>query len=67
MEASVPALGSVSAKAPSFSPEASGFKYFSFCAGVPNFIIGQQHSEVCAERMMAVVAQTFASSSMAST
>ena len=56
-EASVPAFGSVSAKAPSFSPLARGFKYSSFCAGVPYLSMGSQQSEVCAEIITPVVAQ----------
>ena len=34
--ASLPALGSVSAHAPSFSPFASGVSHRAFCASVPN-------------------------------
>ena len=34
--ASLPAFGSVSAQAPSFSPRASGTSHFCFCASVPN-------------------------------
>ena len=67
MEASVPALGSVRAKAPSFWPLARGLRYFSFCASVPKVIIGQQQREVWAERIMPVVAQTLESSSTART
>ncbi len=40
--ASDPLIGSVSAKAPSFSPRAYGASHSFFCASVPNFITGSQ-------------------------
>ena len=65
MAASVPAPGSVRPKAPSFSPEARGTRYFCFCSSVPYASMGQQHREPWAENMTEVVAQYLASSSQA--
>ncbi len=56
--ASVPAPGSVKPNAPSFSPFASGTKYFCFCSSVPNFLIGSAQREVCAETITPVVPHT---------
>ena len=57
--ASVPAPGSVSPNAPSFSPFARGTTYFCFCSSVPNVMIGSTQSDVCAETITPVVPQTF--------
>ena len=63
--ASVPAFGSVNPNAPSHSPLANFGTYFCFCSSVPNFKIGQVPSEVCADTITPVVAQTLESSSTA--
>ena len=43
--ASDPTCGSVRQKQPSFSPRASGARKRSFCASVPNALIGPQTTE----------------------
>ena len=55
---SLPASGSVSAKQPSIWPRASGLKYSSFCASVPNLRIGSQTSELLTDRITPLLAQT---------
>ena len=65
--ASVPAPGSVSAKAPRISPAASLVPYFSFWAVLPNSKIGQVANDVWPDTMMDVLAHTLASSSRAIT
>ena len=65
--ASQPAPGSVRAKAPIFSPRASGRRYFCFWSSLPNFSMPAQTSEFCTAKMMAVEAHALASSSMAIT
>ena len=67
MAASVPALGSVRPKAPSFSPVARSGRYFSFCSWVPKCSMGQQHREVWAEMVTPVLAQALEISSTAMT
>ena len=62
-DASVPAFGSVRPKAPSFLPESRSGRYFFFCSSLPQLKIGQQQSEVCAEQITPVEAQTLDSSS----
>jgi hypothetical protein len=62
--ASVPAPGSVRAKAPRRRPEVMSGRYLSCCAGVPNLKIGQVASELCADTMTLVVAQARDSSSI---
>ncbi|MPN26866.1 hypothetical protein SDC9_174292 [bioreactor metagenome] len=63
--ASVPALGSVSPKAPRYFPSANGFRYFCFCSSVPNWYMGCAHSDVWAESITPVVAHTLDNSSTA--
>ena len=46
--ASLPALGSVSANAASFSPVASGDRYFFFCSSEPPIRIGSAPSALAA-------------------
>jgi hypothetical protein len=43
--ASEPTCGSVRQKQPNCSPRASGFRYFSFCASLPNACSGPQTTE----------------------
>ena len=66
-EASEPVCGSVRQKQPSISPRANGFKYLSFCAGVPNFMVMPQASEFCTDTIVDVAPSPAAISSMAST
>ena len=63
--ASVPAAGSVRAKAPRRRPEAISKRYLSFWASVPNLTIGEVASVVCAVMMTLVVAHPRATSSSA--
>src|SRR5579862_5111947 len=65
--ASEPASGSVRDQAPIFSPRASGTRYFSFCASVPNLKMWFEQSELCAAIMMPTEPSTRESSSMAIT
>src|SRR5216684_606841 len=62
--ASEPAAGSVSANAPSSSPEASRGSHFRFCSSVPNSRIGSLPTLVCTSTITEVEAQACASSSM---
>ena len=45
--ASEPTCGSVRQKHPSHSPRASGLRYVSFCASLPNARIGPHTTEFC--------------------
>ena len=64
--ASLPASGSDSAKQPSSLPEASGLSHSSFCASVPNRLIGSQTSELLTDMMTPVDAHARETSSIAS-
>src|ERR1700688_4244800 len=61
---SLPAPGSLSAYAPSFAPLASSGSSRAFCSSVPAIISGPPPSP-CTTRIRALVAQTLATSSMA--
>jgi hypothetical protein len=67
LPASLPALGSVSPKAPNNSPFAKGGKYFFFCDSFPNIAIGAVPKLVCAIIVAAVEAHSFPISSIAIT
>ena len=62
--ASEPDAGSVSANAPSSSPEASRGSHFRFCSSVPNSRIGSLPTLVCTSTITEVEAHACASSSM---
>ena len=61
--ASVPALGSVIAKAPIISPAIDGTRYFSFCSSVPNLATGRDPRSTWAATPFAIPAQVLPSSS----
>ena len=63
--ASEPTCGSVRQKQPSMSPRASGLRYFSFCASVPNALIGPQTTEFCTLTIVDVAPSPAAISSSA--
>src|SRR5882762_9188824 len=60
-----PASGSVSDQAPIAFPEASGTRYFFFCASVPNLKMWFEHSELCAATIKPTEPSTRDSSSIA--
>ena len=62
--ASLPASGSVSAHAPSFSPFASGTSHRRFCASVPNIAMCAEPRPLCAATDSDTDGSTRASSSM---
>ncbi len=62
--ASLPASGSVSAHAPSFSPFASGTSHRTFCASLPNIAICAGPRPLCAATDSDTDGSTRASSSM---
>ena len=61
--ASLPALGSVSAQAPSFSPRANGVSHRDFCASEPNMKMCAGPRPLCAATDSATDGSTRASSS----
>ena len=65
LPASLPASGSVSPNAASFSPEASWGSHSRFCYSVPNWKIGSVPSEWCAATVIATDESTRVSSSIA--
>ncbi len=66
LPASDPASGSVSPKAPSFSPLQSRGIHSRFCSSLPNRWIGCVPSDVWAQSVMATEESTRVSSSTAS-
>ena len=66
-EASEPAWGSVSAKAPIVSPFASGFSHRSFCSAVPKRSIARQSGALFTDMTVETAPSPAAISSIAST